>query len=292
MIKRIFKYFLIPTLLFFATTLWVYDGYHKLLTPPDTSVTLTEGQAQAAKNKAKAVSQTDKEREKIQDADMQVLVTARLKRAETMAQAGVGRLAIPSVDLDLPVLNQVTELNLSTGAAMYFPERPLGEGNVVLASHNFSDADVLLHRIKNVTTGTKIYLTDFTTVWIYRVTVNRTIHENQTEVLDQPKDGPAQVTLLRCEGGIGTPYRRVVQGALQKTQLFSTLTAKEQRALGINEKNAQATKSERKQQSENWMSNQLALSIQQKRPTIWLVGVLLVNLLVLAIQGMSFVRKD
>lgn len=293
MIKRIFAYFFIPVLLLFATTLWLYDGYHKLLTPPDTTVLLTEGKKQVTQNQPKSSPQTDTEREKIEDADMDVLVTARLKREDTMAQAGIGRLAIPSENLDLPILNQVTELSLSTGAVTYFPERPLGEGNVVLASHNFSDADVLLHRIKNVTIGTKIYVTDFTTVWIYRVTVNQKIHENQTEVLDQPKDDQPIVTLLRCEGGIGTEYRRVVQGTLQQTRKFSTLTTKEQHSLGVMEEKTEKERTQRSEKrSENWMSHQLALSIQQSRPTIWLVGLALINLLALVIQGIMFVRND
>ncbi|EME7220240.1 MULTISPECIES: class A sortase [Enterococcus] len=286
MIKRLVLYFFLPVLVIFSLTLWIYEGYNQLLKTPDTTVSLVEGQQQAEKNLPKSSPQTNDQREKITDAGMQVLVQARKKRAEIMGQAGIGRIAIPSENLDLPILNEITELNLSTGATMYFPERHLGEGNVVLASHNFSDADVLLHRIKNVKKGTEIYLTDFTNVWIYQVTVNKIIQETQTDVLEQPLNDETLVTLIRCEGGTGTNYRRVVQGILQKTMTITNLSTAQQTKLGISKKETKLKK------ESSWMSEQLALSIQMKRPTVPLILIVVLASLFLAVQGINFVRKN
>lgn len=286
MSKRVLVYFFLPVVAILLTTFWIYDGYNQLLKLPDTSVTLAKGKQQARKNQLKSSPKTEDARAKIKDADMQSLVAARLKKDQTMESSGIGRLAIPSEKLDLPILNTITELSLSTGAVTYFPERPFGQGNVVLASHNFLDADVLLHRIKNVTKGTKIYLTDFTMVWMYRVVKNQTIRDTQTDVLNQPKGLPI-VTLLRCEGGVGTDNRRVVQGVLQATSSFDELTRKQQQMLGVVSKTSERSEKTRT----NWMSIQLARSIQAKRPTGWLVLIVLLNAFILGISGILFVRK-
>ncbi|WP_165002804.1 MULTISPECIES: class A sortase [unclassified Enterococcus] len=286
MMKRIFLYFFLPVLVIFISTCWIDRGYEQLLEIPDTSVSLSDGQEQAAKNLPESSPQTNENREKISDAGMQVLVQARKKRTKTIERFGIGRVAIPAVNLELPILNKITERNLSTGATMYFPERPLGQGNVVLASHNFSDADVLLHRIEQVTKGTKIYLTDFTNVWIYEVTANEIIQETQIDVLDQPADNTAIVTLIRCEGGPGTDYRRVVQGTLEETVPITQLSVAQQKKLGISRQTATAKK------ESSWMSEQLALSIQEKRPTVPLLMIGLANLLFLIVQGILFVRKS
>ena len=144
---------------------------------------------------------------------------ARGNSFETTNNWGIGKLNIPKVDVDLPILAGIANQNLLTGAATYRSDQQLGKGNYVLLAHNIFETDVLLHRIKQLTLGDKIYATDFKDIYTYDVSLNKVIEETEVSYIDaKTKDGKQTITLLRCEGDIGTIYRRVVQGKLTDVQ--------------------------------------------------------------------------
>lgn len=144
---------------------------------------------------------------------------ARGNSFETTNNWGIGKLNIPKVDVDLPILAGIANQNLLTGAATYRSDQQLGKGNYVLLAHNIFETDVLLHRIKQLNLGDKIYATDFKDIYTYDVSLNKVIEETEVSYIDaKTKDGKQTITLLRCEGDIGTIYRRVVQGKLTDVQ--------------------------------------------------------------------------
>ncbi|MBO0419142.1 class A sortase [Vagococcus fluvialis] len=106
-----------------------------------------------------------------------------------------------------------------TGASTYRENQLLGDGNYVLLTHNIFEKDVLFHRIIHLKQGDLIYTTDFKDVYVYEVFLNKKIKETEVNYVKQ-QEGETILTLLRCEGDIGTIYRRVVQGKLkEKTPL-------------------------------------------------------------------------
>lgn len=159
---------------------------------------------------------------------------ARGNSFETTNNWGIGKLNIPKVDVDLPILAGIANQNLLTGAATYRADQQLGKGNYVLLAHNIFEQDVLLHRIKQLNIGDKIYATDFKDVYTYDVSLNEVIEETEVSYVDtKTKDGKQTITLLRCEGDIGTIYRRIVQGKLSDVQPINGASENLLKQLGI-----------------------------------------------------------
>ncbi|WP_137664195.1 sortase family protein [Enterococcus hulanensis] len=168
---------------------------------------------------------------------------ARGNSYETTNNWGIGKLQIPKVDIDLPVLAGIANENLLTGAATYRADQQLGKGNYVLLAHNIFEQDVLLHRIKKLSLGDKMYITDFKDIYTYDVSLNKVIEETEVSYVDSvAKDGKQTLTLLRCEGNIGTIYRRVVQGKLSSVQPIETASTHLLKEVGVKAKAQEAPK--------------------------------------------------
>lgn len=149
---------------------------------------------------------------------------------------GIGKLSIPSQAMDLPILAGMSNENLMNGASTYRGEQQLGKGNYVLLAHNIigqnGPLDVLFWRLVNLKEGDLIYASDFKNVYTYRVTRNEVINQREVSVLEESsstKNRPI-ITMIRCEGGIGTPLRRVVQGEFVKS---SPLAEKDLKLLNL-----------------------------------------------------------
>ncbi|MDT2461927.1 class C sortase [Enterococcus avium] len=147
---------------------------------------------------------------------------------------GIGKLVIPNQSIDLPILAGLANQNLLTGAATFRQEQQLGRDNYVLLAHNIYEQDVLLHRIKFLKTGDKIYTTDFKDVYVYTVSLNKVVKESEVSFIEKNKPGTQpKLTLLRCEGNIGTIYRRVVQANLQTIEPVQEMNAEELSSIGL-----------------------------------------------------------
>lgn len=148
-----------------VTLLKIGEDY--LITQPKTTITSSAAKEVAvARKRSKALFTVQ-----LDSVDAQFLLQSKQQQDQIIKQAGIGRLAIPSQKVSLPILAGRTDANLSVGAAEYDPHQKMGHGNYVLASHNYAGADVLLNRIKNLAAGQKIYLTDFSQIFMYQVTL-------------------------------------------------------------------------------------------------------------------------
>lgn len=155
---------------------------------------------------------------------------------------GIGKLVIPEQSIDLPILAGLANQNLLTGAATFRQEQQLGKDNYVLLAHNIYEQDVLMHRIKFLEEGDKIYTTDFKDVYIYTVSLNKVVEETEVSYIEKNKPGASPIlTLLRCEGNIGTPYRRVVQGELQAVESIQGMTKAEMATMGLKQSTEKST---------------------------------------------------
>ncbi|MHC5267698.1 sortase family protein [Enterococcus sp. LJL98] len=170
------------------------------------------------------IHQADFDERQIASVRISDYAEAKKMTFQTTNQSGIGKLVIPSVGIDLPILAGIANQNLLTGASTYRPEQQLGMDNYVLLTHNIFDQDVLLHRIEDLNEGDLVYTTDFKDLFIYEVYLNEIVEDTEVHYIEKNEQNEeAMITLFRCEGDIGTRYRRLVQGKLKSVEPLKNL---------------------------------------------------------------------
>lgn len=109
----------------------------------------------------------------------------------------IGQIAVPAVNLHLPIAKGLSETALATGAGTMKEQQQLGEGNYALASHNLEGTDVLFSPLHQAAVGDVIYITDFTSVYTYEITLAQVVDPMAVYVID---DVPNEklLTLITC----------------------------------------------------------------------------------------------
>lgn len=128
---------------------------------------------------------------------------------------------VPALGISLPIFDTVNIYTLSLGAAQYFPNQVMGQGNYVLAGHNMEIANLLFTNLINAQIGQKIELVNGSNVYTYRIdkidTVGPSIDETSanepvSSSLFYRHPSSPKVTLYCCTDG--GQKRFVVQGSL------------------------------------------------------------------------------
>lgn len=109
----------------------------------------------------------------------------------------IGGIAIPSVEINLPIFKGLGNAELSFGAGTFDPNQKMGEGNYSLASHRVDDTDMLFTPLDVVELGAVIYLTDLENIYAYTITHKERIDPSRVEVVDEVP-GEKLVTLITC----------------------------------------------------------------------------------------------
>ncbi len=125
----------------------------------------------------------------------------------------IGGIAIPSVELNLPILRGVSNYAISVGAGTMKPDQVMGEGNYALASHYMYDPTLLFAPLVRVELGASIYLTDMEYIYEYKVTSKEYVEPTRVDVIDDVK-GKSLVTLVTCD--TSGENRLILQGELVK----------------------------------------------------------------------------
>lgn len=136
----------------------------------------------------------------------------------------IGEIAIPDIDLNLPIVKGVSDDNLLVGAATMKPGQEMGIGNYSLASH-YSDAyneTLLFAPLIKANAGMKIYMTDLSKVYTYEITSVTLVEPTAVEVLDET--GENIITLITCNDMSATK-RRIVRGKLVSVQNSSDVSS-------------------------------------------------------------------
>lgn len=130
---------------------------------------------------------------------------------------GAGILEIPSINMKLPVLEGMTQANISIGAGTVKPNQKIRQGNFALISHYMTNSGLLFGGIKNISVGDDIFLTYYEETGHYQVQEVKVIHESEGQYMFDDEDGSHWLTLLTCEGSHeGTEYRFMVRASLIK----------------------------------------------------------------------------
>ncbi|MEC3084625.1 class A sortase [Bacillus cereus] len=141
---------------------------------------------------------------KINQPDLAEVANASLDKKQV-----IGRISIPSVSVELPVLKASTEKNLLSGAATVKENQVMGKGNYALAGHNMS-------KIASLKKGDKIYLYDNENEYEYAVTGVSEVTPDKWEVVED--HGKDEITLITCVSVKDNSKRYVVAGDLVGTK--------------------------------------------------------------------------
>ncbi|PHE97365.1 class A sortase [Bacillus wiedmannii] len=148
---------------------------------------------------------------KIDQPDLAEVASASLDKKQV-----IGRISIPSVSLELPVLKSSTEKNLLSGAATVKENQVMGKGNYALAGHNMSKKGVLFSDVASLKKGDKIYLYDNENEYEYAVTGVSEVTPDKWEVVED--HGKDEITLITCVSVKDNSKRYVVAGDLVGTK--------------------------------------------------------------------------
>lgn len=113
----------------------------------------------------------------------------------------VGRLLIPSIDLNLTVYNGVNNQILNAGVGTMRPDLTMGEGNFPIAGHYARTKNVLFADLTSIKMDDKIYLTDNEKTYEYRVYDTKIVDPSEIEwIYDEVAEerGKPVISLMNC----------------------------------------------------------------------------------------------
>lgn len=124
----------------------------------------------------------------------------------------VGKIAVPSVGLYLPVIKGLSNQALATGAATMKAKQKMGQGNYAVAGHYLVNHNqALFSPLDQVQLGNPIYITDLRKIYQYEVVVKKVVNPYATRLINNVP-GEKLLTLITCaDGGVN---RLAVQGRL------------------------------------------------------------------------------
>lgn len=217
--KKILKFFsIIWLLLGFSIVGSTIYGYYLLQKNDNCSSVLSfpiQNEKQVEENQQAKITDSLFDPESIQPVHAKDFANAQLHYEEIINQWGIGSIYIPSSIVQTKILSGMSNDNLMVGVGTYRSDQRLGKGNYVLLAHNLTQGGGVLNNIRQTAIGSLIYATDFSKIYEYRVTMNQVVNQSAGEVLNELKENEKPlITLIRCEGGLNTDKRAVVQGEL------------------------------------------------------------------------------
>ena len=135
----------------------------------------------------------------------------------------IGGIAVPEVEINLPIFKGLDNVNLFYGAGTMKPNQKMGEGNYSLASHHIFTAEnasqMLFSTLVNAKEGMKIYLTDKDKVYTYEIREVKHVTPDRVDEIDD-REGINEITLVTCVDYDATE-RIIVKGDLKEIKPYS-----------------------------------------------------------------------
>lgn len=131
----------------------------------------------------------------------------------------IGRLYVPSIDINVTVFNGVTNDILHAGVGTMRPSLTMGEGNFPIAGHYSKDPSILFGNLTSVEMGDEIFLSDNEKVYEYIVYDTKVVKPSEVEWIKEEvatEHGKPIVSLMNCYyvDGVRTNDRFFVFGEL------------------------------------------------------------------------------
>ena len=135
----------------------------------------------------------------------------------------IGGIAIPEVEINLPIFKGLDNVNLFYGAGTMKPNQKMGEGNYSLASHHIFTAEnasqMLFSPLVNAKEGMKIYLTDKEKVYTYVIREVKHVTPDRVDEIED-REGIKEITLVTCVDYNATE-RIIVKGDLTEIKSYA-----------------------------------------------------------------------
>jgi len=149
-------------------------------------------QSSVKKNEKKHASYDFK---KVKSLDFSTVAKARLNSKDIHV---VGQILMPQSDIHLPIAKGVSNEVLALTAGTMRPDQQMGQNNYALAGHHMVSHTILFSPLYFKTkVGQKIYLTNASKVYEYRVSVRKFIAPTDVQVVQPTKQ--KLVTLITCD---------------------------------------------------------------------------------------------
>lgn len=113
----------------------------------------------------------------------------------------VGKLVIPSLDIDLPLLKGTTNANLMAGATTMREDQKLGVGNYPIAGHIMPNKRQLFGSLMEISKGATVYVTDKERVYEYQVYETELVPDTAMYMIENKRSdeaGSPIVSLMTC----------------------------------------------------------------------------------------------
>ncbi|KRM82477.1 sortase [Limosilactobacillus coleohominis DSM 14060] len=162
----------------------------------------------------------------VQDLNLQSVARARARRQSINV---IGVISIPAIKMSVPIGKGVDNNTLALAAGTMRADQKMGEGNYALAGHNMAHGSRILFSplYYDAKVGQRIYLTDMTKVYEYRITQRQFIDATRVDVVDNTPE--KIVTLITCNK---TGSRRLmIRGSFVKSMKFKQAPTKVQKSL-------------------------------------------------------------
>ena len=120
---------------------------------------------------------------------------SKIKLTDSM----LGILKIDSVDIDEPIFQDVTEINLINGVATSQEPSHLDAQNVVIAGHSVQGVGIRFNNLTKIKNGAKIQIISKDKLRTYEVNKLYDVVPTQVEILEQHENEPKILKLFTCD---------------------------------------------------------------------------------------------
>ena len=120
---------------------------------------------------------------------------SKIKLTDSM----LGILKIDSVDIEEPIFQDVTEINLINGVATSQEPSPLDAQNVVIAGHSVQGVGIRFNNLNKIKNGAKIQIISKDKLRTYEVNKLYDVVPTQVEILEQHENEPKILKLFTCD---------------------------------------------------------------------------------------------
>ena len=120
---------------------------------------------------------------------------SKIKLTDSM----LGILKIDSVDIEEPIFQDVTEINLINGVATSQEPSTLDAQNVVIAGHSVQGVGIRFNNLTKIKNGAKIQIISKDKLRTYEVSKFYDVLPTQVEILEQHENEPKILKLFTCD---------------------------------------------------------------------------------------------
>ena len=120
---------------------------------------------------------------------------SKIKLTDSM----LGILKIDSVDIEEPIFENVTEINLINGVATSQEPSHLDAQNVVIAGHSVQGVGIRFNNLTKIKNGVKIQIISKDKLRTYEVSKLYDVTPTQVEILEQHENEPKILKLFTCD---------------------------------------------------------------------------------------------